>query len=307
MHALARAIILPRAHETSSRSRARTRARVASTASPSASFALETKSFNVGFRDETVRKSVGSGRVRRSKMRTRGTIIHASSGTATEPAAALLVMIPLALFYSALTLSAACNAFMWTLDLQNPIISSGTSLVLGRLCVAVGATVLACLNFFPQATKQLSRAHRAFTSVSSSERLKLDAAKFAALVVMKMMFEFYAYWKALTSFTPCSESLELCAWYGAAFVGHAAFMGLARVVIAPDATSTTEVPANARKLIGSFDLVLALMCFATSRLAMGGNGIVSAFMGAGFLIAALYFTFEDKLPKKSDNAQSAPA
>lgn len=210
----------------------------------------------------------------------------------------------MALAYAALTVAGGCNAFMWALDLTNPIIPSAKSFVIGRLCVAIGATLLAALNFWPQASKQLGRAHRAFTSAASSERLKLDAAKFAALVMMKMCFEYYAYWMALTRFTPCSQSLELCAWYGLAFVGHAAFMGLAGTVISADGASTETIPMPVRKLIGGFDLILALMCVATSKLAMSGYGVTGALVGFAFLVAAVYFTFEDKIPKKPATAKS---
>lgn len=232
--------------------------------------------------------------------------VRASAALASaEPAPALLVRVPLALGYVALTVASGCNAFMWTLDLSNPIIPTAKSFVIGRLCVAIGATLLAALNFWPQASKQLGRAHRAFSNAASSERLKLDAAKFAALVMMKMCFEYYAYWMALTSFTPCTQSMELCAWYGLAFIGHAAFMGLANTVIAADGASSEMIPTPVRKLIGGFDLVLALMCVATSKLAMSGYGVASALVGFAFLIAGIYFTFEDKLPKKPATAKSS--
>jgi len=203
--------------------------------------------------------------------------------------------------YAAMTIASGLNAFMWTLDFTNPIIrwtSVGT--VIGRACVAAGATALAALNFGPRACAQTLRCARAFASRASSERLKADAAKFAVLIGMKVACEAYAYWKALTSFTPCSQSLELSAWYGVAFLGHAVFVALASKQITEDGSSTIEVPVRARKLIGAFDVALAALCAATSAFAVRGFGVASAACGVVFLAAAIFFTFEDKLPKKKD-------
>jgi hypothetical protein len=224
-----------------------------------------------------------------------------------ELPAPLYVKIPLGFAYAALTYAAACNAFMWTLDLSAPIIEGPTSLVVGRLCVALGATLLAGLNFWPQAEKQLGRCARTFASKESSERLKADAAKFAAMVAMKMGFEFYAYWKALTSFTPCSQSLELPAWYGLAFVGHATFVAASSKILGPGGASTEDVPLQMRKLIGGFDVLLALACVGTSKLAMAGYGVPSAALGFVFMLAATYFTFENKLPSQKTPSSGAAA
>lgn len=204
------------------------------------------------------------------------------------------VNVPLAAAYAALTYSALCNAFMWSLDFVDPIIPSPLGSLIGKLAVALGASTLAALNFYPQAKRQLGRCARVFADAASSEQLKADAAKFGVLVVMKMGFEFIAYWKALTSFTPCTASLELAGYYGVAFVGHAAFMGAASKVIGADG-QTEVVPEPVRKLIGGFDLVLALLCFATSKLAMAGVSALSGVCGFTFFILALYFTFEDKI------------
>ena len=204
------------------------------------------------------------------------------------------VNVPLTLAYAALTYSALCNAFMWSLDFVDPIIPSPLGSLIGKLAVALGASTLAALNFYPQAKRQLGRCARVFADAASSEQLKADAAKFGVLVVMKMGFEFIAYWKALTSFTPCTASLELAGYYGVAFVGHAAFMGAASKVIGADG-QTEVVPEPVRKLIGGFDLVLALLCFATSKLALAGVSALSGVCGFTFFILALYFTFEDKI------------
>ena len=204
------------------------------------------------------------------------------------------VNVPLAAAYAALTYSALCNAFMWSLDFVDPIIPSPLGSLIGKLAVALGASTLAALNFYPQAKRQLGRCARVFADAASSEQLKADAAKFGVLVVMKMGFEFIAYWKALTSFTPCTASLELAGYYGVAFVGHAAFMGAASKVIGADG-QTEVVPEPVRKLIGGFDLVLALLCFATSKLALAGVSALSGVCGFTFFILALYFTFEDKI------------
>jgi len=217
----------------------------------------------------------------------------ASAGSASTRAP-YYVSVPLAAAYAALAYSSACNAFMWTLDFVDPIIPSPFGSLVGKLAVALGATTLAALNFYPQARRQLGRCARVFADGASSEQLKADAAKFGVLVAMKMGFEFVAYWKALTSFTPCTASLELAGYYGVAFVGHAAFMGAASKVIGADG-QTEVVPAPVRKLIGGFDLVLAMLCFATSKLAMAGASALSGVCGSSFFILALYFTFEDKI------------
>lgn len=217
-----------------------------------------------------------------------------SSPSSSSSVVPWYVNVPLTLAYAALTYSALCNAFMWSLDFVDPIIPSPLGSLIGKLAVALGASTLAALNFYPQAKRQLGRCARVFADAASSEQLKADAAKFGVLVVMKMGFEFIAYWKALTSFTPCTASLELAGYYGVAFVGHAAFMGAASKVIGADG-QTEVVPEPVRKLIGGFDLVLALLCFATSKLALAGVSALSGVCGFTFFILALYFTFEDKI------------
>ena len=198
--------------------------------------------------------------------------------------------------YAAITMSSAVNAFMWMLDFTNPIIQwTSVGTVIGRACVASGVTALAALDFGPRACEQMRRCARTFVTKGSSERLKADAAKFAALVGMKVACEAYAYWKALTSFSPCSQSLELCAWYGVAFLGHAAFIALATTQITEDGSSTEEIPAETRKLIVAFNLGLAALCAATSAFAARGFGSASATCGVVFFAAALFFTFEDKI------------
>ena len=225
----------------------------------------------------------------------------AERASPTPRALEIGVVSVFAMTYAAMTMASGVNAFMWTLDFTNPIVQwTSVGTVVGRACVAAGATALAALNFGPRACAQTLRCARAFASRTSSERLKADAAKFAALIGMKVACEAYAYWKALTSFTPCSQSLELSAWYGVAFLGHAVFVALASKQITEDGSSTIEVPARARKLIGAFDVALAALCAATSAFAVRGFGVASAACGVVFLAAAIFFTFEDKLPKKKD-------
>lgn len=225
---------------------------------------------------------------------------RASSPTPTPRALEIGVVGVFAMTYAAMTMASGVNAFMWTLDFTNPIIQwTSVGTVVGRACVAAGATALAALNFGPRACAQTLRCARTFASRASSERLKADAAKFAALIGMKVACEAYAYWKALTSFTPCSQSLELSAWYGVAFLGHAVFVALASKQITEDGSSTIEVPLQARKLIGAFDVALAALCAATSAFAVRGFGGASAACGVVFLAAAIFFTFEDKLPNKT--------
>lgn len=294
-----------RASASSSRaSRARARVGVAVSARVVANDRERRASFDA---DDASRDGARATRRRSNERPRRRAVARAASGTDDEPPAPLYVKIPLGFAYAALTYAAACNAFMWTLDLSAPIIEGPTSLVVGRLCVALGATLLAGLNFWPQAEKQLGRCARTFASKESSERLKADAAKFAAMVAMKMGFEFYAYWKALTSFTPCSQSLELPAWYGLAFVGHATFVAASSKILGPGGASTEDVPLQMRKLIGGFDVLLALACVGTSKLAMAGYGVPSAALGFVFMLAATYFTFENKLPSKKTPSSGAAA
>ena len=193
--------------------------------------------------------------------------------------------------YAAITMSSAVNAFMWMLDFTNPIIQwTSVGTVIGRACVASGVTALAALDFGPRACEQMRRCARTFATKGSSERLKADAAKFAALVGMKVACEAYAYWKALTSFSPCSQSLELCAWYGVAFLGHAAFIALATTQINEDGSFTEEIPAETRKLIVAFNLGLAGLLGGQVR--PGGFGSTACACGVVFFAAALFFTFE---------------
>jgi hypothetical protein len=107
--------------------------------------------------DDASRDGARATRRRSNERPRRRAVARAASGTDDEPPAPLYVKIPLGFAYAALTYAAACNAFMWTLDLSAPIIEGPTSLVVGRLCVALGATLLAGLNFWPQAEKQLGR------------------------------------------------------------------------------------------------------------------------------------------------------
>ena len=175
------------------------------------------------------------------------------------------LVVVFSMTYAAITMSSAVNAFMWMLDFTNPIIQwTSVGTVIGRACVASGVTALAALDFGPRACEQMRRCARTFATKGSSERLKADAAKFAALVGMKVACEAYAYWKALTSFSPCSQSLELCAWYGVAFLGHAAFIALATTQINEDGSFTEEIPAETRKLIVAFNLGLAALCAAAT-------------------------------------------
>jgi len=284
----------------------RRRARVA--LAVSARVAANDRGRRASFDADFAARDVARATRRRARDRARRcAVARAARGASDEPPAPLYVKIPLGFAYAALTYAAACNAFMWTLDLSAPIIEGPTSLVVGRLCVALGATLLAALNFWPQAERQLGRCARAFASKASSERLKADAAKHAALVAMKMGFEFYAYWKALTSFTPCSQSLELAAWYGLAFVGHATFVAASSKILGPGGASTEDVPLNVRKLIAGFDVSLALACVGTSKLAMAGRGAPSAALGVAFALAATYFTFEDKLPSRKTPGAGAAA
>jgi hypothetical protein len=215
---------------------------------------------------------------------------------------ASLVDVPVTALYAAITVAAACNAFMWMLDFSNPIIPSPASFVLGRVCIASGATLLAGLNFYPQAKRQWTRVVRAFADPGSSEPFKADAARFGACVVMKMVAESVAYWKALTSFTPCSQSLELSAYYGIAFVGHALFVGACAKVLGANVGDVEVIPDKVRQLIGGFDLVLAGLCACTSAFATRGFGVASAACGVAFFALAAYFTFEDKLPKPKSKA-----
>ena len=213
------------------------------------------------------------------------------------------LVVVFAMTYAAMTMSSAVNAFMWMLDFTNPIIQwTSVGTVIGRACVASGVTALAALDFGPRACEQMRRCARTFATKGSSERLKADAAKFAALVGMKVACEAYAYWKALTSFSPCSQSLELCAWYGVAFLGHAAFIALATTQITEDGSSTEEIPAETRKLIVAFNVGLAALCAATSAFAARGFGGASAACGVVFFAAALFFTFEDKIVPILKNA-----
>jgi hypothetical protein len=223
-----------------------------------------------------------------------------SRTTTTTTLVSLAGSATLACAYAALVYFAGCNAFMWALDLSAPIIETPAPFVLGRLFVAIGMTALAAFNFYPQAKKQLGLAARAaLWTPSADAETKTFAMTFAAKVCGKIMIECVAYWYALTMFTPCSVSMELCAYYGVAFVGHAAFMASsARVLGASGAIET--IPRNVRALIGSFDLVLGALCVATSRFAMAGWGVASAACGAAFLALALYFTFENK-QKPSDS------
>jgi hypothetical protein len=203
------------------------------------------------------------------------------------------LVVVFSMTYAAITMSSAVNAFMWMLDFTNPIIQwTSVGTVIGRACVASGVTALAALDFGPRACEQMRRCARTFATKGSSERLKADAAKFAALVGMKVACEAYAYWKALTSFSPCSQSLELCAWYGVAFLGHAAFIALAKTQINEDGSFTEEIPAETRKLIVAFNLGLAALCAATSAFAARGFGGASATCGVVFFAAAIFFTFE---------------
>lgn len=216
----------------------------------------------------------------------------AKTPTALETA----LVVVFSMTYATITMSSAVNAFMWMLDFTNPIIQwTSVGTVIGRACVASGVTALAAGNFGPRACEQMRRCARTFATKGSSERLKADAAKFAALVGMKVACEAYAYWKALTSFSPCSQSLELCAWYGVAFLGHAAFIALAKTQINEDGSSTEEIPAETRKLIVACDVGLAAACAATSAFAARGFGGASATCGVVFFAAALFFTFEDKM------------
>ena len=227
--------------------------------------------------------------------------VTTTTTTTTTTLVSLAGSATLACAYAALVYFAGCNAFMWALDLSAPIIETPAPFVLGRLFVAIGMTALAAFNFYPQAKKQLGLAARAaLWTPSADAETKTFAMTFAAKVCGKIMIECVAYWYALTMFTPCSVSMELCAYYGVAFVGHAAFMASsARVLGASGAIET--IPRNVRALIGSFDLVLGALCVATSRFAMAGWGVASAACGAAFLALALYFTFENK-QKPSDSA-----
>jgi hypothetical protein len=62
-----------------------------------------------------------------------------------------------------------------------------------------------------------------------------------------------------------------------------------------------------RTLIGGFDVFLALACVGTSKLAMAGYGVPSAALGFVFMLAATYFTFENKLPSKKTPSSGAAA
>jgi hypothetical protein len=227
------------------------------------------------------------------RARVRAHASEKSAGLSAGAVASAALSATLACAYAALVYFAGCNAFMWALDISAPIIEQPLPYVLGRLFVAIGMTTLAGLNFYPQARKQLGLCLRCATSSESDAATKQFAGIFAAKVVGKIVLEFVAYWYALTTFTPCTVSMELCAYYAVAFVGHAAFMASSGRVLGASG-STETIPQNVRVLIGSFDLVLAALCVATSRLALAGWGVASAACGTAFLALALYFTFENK-------------
>jgi len=270
-------------------------------ASPSAPFARSAlRAFTLHSRDR--RALFSRSHARRHSRSSASSNARASASNASPLPSA--VSVPLAGAYAALAYVGACNAFMWALDLTAPIIETPAPFVIGRLCVAIGATTLAALNFYPQAKKQLGLAW----SVVANARADMDAKKFAftfALKVLgKMVCEFYGYWLALTKFTPCSVSMELSAYYAVAFLGHAAFVAASGKVLGASGAIET-IPRNVQVLIGSFDLVLAGLCVATSRLAIAGAGVASAASGVAFLALALYFTFENKQKPSKASAVNA--
>lgn len=174
----------------------------------------------------------------------------------------------------------------------------------GELCVLASGALLGALNFGPQAGKQIHGGLRALDQIGGT---RADAAEFLGLVMLKIIFDLFGLIVLAVPDAMLPGWLPRTAGIVVTMLAHGSFVTRCHITFNRDGTRK-QIPPKARELISTADRVLAFLAMAVTIGTARNLPLVSLPTGCLFLIAAFYFTFENKKgPTKTSKKPTAVA